>query len=500
MLANSIRNMSGAAIPALINIFTIPFIVRALGNESYGAFTLIAAIIGYFALLDVNVTSGSVKYVAEHNARGEHEELLEVISFGALMYLAIGLVGAASIYLFAAPLTSRVFAVAPQLQPLFTSTLQVAALGFFLTQMQVYLNSIPQSLQRYDVTAVLEVLFGIGVPLGSVALLWGGYGLFAMVVFRVAASAVNVLFLLLVIRRLIPRFSWVRPSKLVARKLASFSGYSYLSRIAAVTYNHADKLVIGALVSMTELTYFTVPSTLVNRLLGLTFRMGSVLYPVASELDALGDHGQLEKVYLSATRYLNYINTYFVMMVSLFAYQILYWWLGERFAANGRWIMIIMALSMLLDSFTNLPSLLNDGLGHPKLTGMFAVARAAISLVLTLVLTKALGIVGAALSHLIASALLSTAFLIAVHRKTVPFPLGRLVSHGYLPSFFAAAPCAALAFLLVSPRGTDLWQFLALLTLVSLLYFLLGALLIIEPAHRHKINLRCKRLLGQPAL
>lgn len=496
MLANSIKNMAGAAIPAVINVITIPFIVKALGNESYGAFTLISSIIGYFTLLDVNVTSGSVKYVAEHNAKGEHRELLEVISFGGLMYIAIGFIGAVSIYVFTNTLTEHVFAISGELKPLFTSTLQVAALGFFLTQLQVYLNSIPQSLQRYDVTAVLEIIFGIGVPLGSVVLLWLGYGLWAMVVFRVIASAANVLFLLLTIRRLIPDFRWVRPSNVVSRKVASFSGYAYLSRIAAVTYNHADKLIIGALISMSELTYYTIPSTLINRLLGLTFRMGCVFYPVASELDALGDHEKLGRIYLSATRYLNYINTYFVMIICLFAYQILYWWLGDKFAVNGRWIMIVMALSMLLDSFTNLPSLLNDGLGYPKLTGMFAVTRAVISLALTLVLTQRLGIIGAALSHLIASALLSIAFLIVVHRKTVPFSLRRLVEHGYLTTAFIAALCGVPAFFLVSQRTSDWFKFLVTAGLVTLLYFVLGAVLIIEPVHRSMINLRWKRLLG----
>lgn len=495
MLANSIRNLAGAAIPAALSIVTIPLIVKALGDESYGAFTLISSIIGYFALLDINVTSGSVKYVAEHNAKGERQELLEVINFGGLMYVAIGFIGAAAIFYCAEPLTTHVFAISRQLTPLFISTLHIAALGFLVSQLQVYLNSIPQSLQRFDVTAALEIIFGIGVPLGSIGLLWLGYGLWEMVVFRVAASAVNVLILLVVVGRLIPDFHWVWPSGLVARKLAAFSGYSYLSRIAAVTYTHADKLIIGALVSMSELAYYAVPATLVNRLLGLTFRMGSVLYPVASELDARGDHANLERIYLSATRYLNFINTFFVMAVSLFAYQILYWWLGETFAVQGRWIMIMMALSMLIDSFTNLPSLLNDGLGHPRITGVFAVIRALAGLVLTLALTKLMGIAGAALSHLIASTLLSVIFLVFVHRRTLPVSLGRVIVHSYLPTALIALLCCALAYVLSTLQTFDGTHFIVSATLVSASYFALGAILILEPERRSQILRQCKLLL-----
>jgi O-antigen/teichoic acid export membrane protein len=497
VFANSIRNLAGAAIPAAINLVTIPFIVRALGDNSYGALVLITSIIGYFSLLDINVTSGSVKYVAEHNALGERQELLEVISFGGLIYVFIGVAGAALIYLFAEFLTSHVFAIPFQLRGLFVSTLRVAAFGFFVAQMQIYLNSIPQSFQRYDITAILEVSFGIGVPFGTVALLWLGAGLWGTVLFRVVASTINVLLLLAILYRLIPNFHWVRPSNYIARKVASFSGYAYLSRIAAVTYNHADKLIIGALVNMSELTYYSVPSTLVNRLFGLTFRMGSVLYPVASELDALGDHNKLESIYLTATRYLTYVNTFFALIITIFAYQILYWWIGKEFAMQGKWVMIALTLAMLMDSVTNLPSLFNDGLGYPKRTGVFAFVRAICSLPLTFFLTRAFGFVGAALSHLIASIISTMIFLVYVHQRSIPVTLGRVLVHGFFPSALVAIFCWALVLSLTSPESQSLIQFLVSASVVTVVYIAAGMILIVEPAHKRQIYQLLKRLIGQ---
>jgi len=494
MFANSIRNMLASAIPALVNLCTIPYIVKALGGESYGAFTLIGSIIGYFSLLDINVTSGSVKFVAEHDAKGEKRELFEVISFGGTIYLLIGIIGSSALFFFAESLISYVFNVSAQQNELVTLTLKIAAVGFFLNQIQVYLNSIPQSLNRFDITSVLEIFFGIVVPLFSVLLLWLGYGLREMVTFRVAASGLNVLLLLWIITRLIPDFRWVWPSKVMTRKLASFSGYAYLSRIAAITYNHADRLVLGSLVSMTELTYYTVPSTLVNRLLGLTFRIASVFYPLASKMDALGDHEQLERLYLSATRYLNYINTFFVLVLSLFAYQILSWWLGDEFARSGRWIMVTMSLAMLFDSFTNLPSLLSDALGYPRITGMFTITRAAVALGLTIVLTKKLGIFGAALSHLIAFSLSSVLFLFFAHRKVVPVRFGRLLMHSYLPTVLIAAFCVVLFLALKYPLDSFGYNPILAAPAVVATYLLFGLIVILKPEHRGEIFQRCRNL------
>jgi O-antigen/teichoic acid export membrane protein len=497
IFANSIRNLAGAAIPAAINVVTIPFIVRALGDNSYGALVLITSIIGYFSLLDINVTSGSVKYVAEHNALGERQELLEVISFGGLIYVFIGAGGAALIYLFAESLTNHVFAIPVQLRGLFVSTLKVAAFGFFVAQIQIYLNSIPQSFQRYDITAILEVSFGIGVPVGTVALLWLGTGLWGTVLFRVVASTINVMLLLAILYRLIPNFHWVRPSNHIARKVASFSGYAYLSRIAAVTYNHADKLIIGTLVNISELTYYSVPSTLVSRLFGLTFRMGSVLYPVASELDALGDRKKLESIYLTATRYLTYVNTFFALIISLFAYQILYWWIGKEFAIQGKWVIIALALAMLMDSLTNLPSLFNDGLGYPKRTGVFAFARAIFGLPLIFIMTRAFGFVGAALSHLIASTISMVVFLVYIHRRSIPVTLSRVLIRGFFPSALTAIFCWVLVFCLTSPESQSLIQFVISASAVTVVYAAVGMILIVEQAHKRQIYQRLKRLTGQ---
>ena len=488
MIGASVRNMAGAAIPAIVNIFTIPYIVRSLGNEGYGAFALIASIVGYFSLLDINVTSGSVKFVAEHNAKGERQELCAVVTLSCLIYFFIGIIGLFGIFFSADFITGHLFTISVQQRALVSSTLQLAAIGFFIAQIQVYLNSIPQSLNRYDISALFEVIFGIGVPLGTVFLLWLGFGLHGVVAFRVAASAVNVLFLVLVIKRLIPDFRWITPSNAVVRKVSSFSGYAYLSSIAAVTYAHADKLIIGSLVGVAEVTYYAVPATLVNRLLGLTYRLGSVLFPVASELDARGEHERLGRLYLSATRYLTYINTFVVLIISLFSFQILRAWLGEQAAVHGQWIMVTIALSMLMDSLTNLPSFLNDGLGFPKITGSLAAARAVTGLVLGYVLTRELGIFGAALAHLISSLLLVSIFLVLVHRTTVPVSLGKIIVGGYLPSAVIAMVCGALGWALGASRDLSWMQAIGVSVLVSLLYILLGAVIVLEPVHRQSIK------------
>jgi O-antigen/teichoic acid export membrane protein len=289
------------------------------------------------------------------------------------------------------------------------------------------------------------MVFGTGVPLLTVAVLMLGYGLFEVILLRVVASALNCAILWRCIRRLLPALAWRKPGAAIRRELLGFSAYSFLSRFAGLSYAYADKLIIGALVGVTGLAYFTVASTLANRILSLTFRLSGVLFPAASALAARGELERLRTLYLKASRYVVFINASVLVLVAVFSYQILYYWMNPQFARAGQVVLAVMALSQFIDSLTSLPSLVNDGMGHPRVSGMFALARAAFGLVVVWIGVDGWGIVGAAWGHLIASVLLTCAFLLAVHGRTVPARMKDLLRQAYLPSVFGVGLVALLA-------------------------------------------------------
>ncbi len=445
LVSNAWANLLGAAVPALVMLGTVPLVVKGLGEANYGVYSLITAIVGYFAVIDINVTAGSVKYIAEHNARGDDAKIAETFSFGLATYLVIGLLGACGLFLGADWFVTRVFPVPPRLVAEAAATLELAALGFLLGQLQNYLNSVPQSLMRYDISSRVEMAFGTLVPLATVGVLMLGYGLFEVILLRVAASSLHCLMLWRAIRGLLPGLAWRWPGTRIRGELLGFSAYSFLARFASLSYAYADKLIIGALVGVTGLAYFTVAATLANRVLGLTFRLSGVFFPAASALAARGELARLDQVYVKATRYVVYVNAAILVLVAVFAHQILGYWMNEDFARHGAVVLAVMALAQFVDSLTNLPSLVNDGMGHPRVSGMFALGRAACGLLIVWIGVAGWGIDGAAWGHLAGSLLFTTAFVLYVHGRTVPTSLARLLSQGYAPGLAGVALVAIAA-------------------------------------------------------
>lgn len=430
LLRNSLWNLSGSALPMLVALATVPLLIRSLGVEGYGIVTLVASVIGYFAVFDVNLTAGSIKYLAENHAAGDRERFAETFWFGALFYGVLGLLGALAVFVGAGLLVARFFHVSPAAHDATVLAFRIGALGFALTQIENYLLVVPQALQRYDRSAQSEAFFGITVNLASVGAAIGGWGIAGVIAARVAVSGLNILYLAWLIHSfklgLAPRW----PRREVRSALTSFSAYAYLSKIASTLHQHADKLIVGALAGPVALAFYTVPVTLAGRILGLTYRLSSVIYPRASALAASGRLGELRPLYLGAMRYITYINLAALGLIMLAGDEFLRRWVGAAFVQQGYPVLVLMTVALLIDSMTNIPSLVNDALGHPRVTGRFALANGVFGVALVYLGTSVDGIVGAAIGHLLASLTLGVIFLLFVHGRTVPISLAETFRGG----------------------------------------------------------------------
>jgi len=433
LLHNSLWHAAGAAVPALVALATVPMLVGALGIAGYGWLTLVTSIIGYFGALDINLTSGAIKYLSEAHATGNKRRISQVFWFSSGFYGALGLVVCLAIGFFAEPLAELFGQIAPGERPGVIMALRIGAVGFAIVQMQSVLMSVLQALQRYDLSARSEMVFGVAANVISVIVALAGHGLEAIVLTRVVVSALNCIYLIWQVRVLGVPLAFVMPDREVRQALLSFSAYSYLSKLASTLHQHGDKLIVGALGGPVAVTLYTVPITLAGRVLGMTSRLSSVIFPHASALAATSRIDQLRPTYLGAIRHITYLNFVVCAAMVLGGDEFLRHWVGEPFMADGYRVLVLMAFALLADSLTNIPSLVNDALGHPRISGFFALVRGISGLAFVYIGMSTFGIVGAATAHLLTAMLLSTAFLLYVHGRTVPIGLSETVRDGGQP-------------------------------------------------------------------
>lgn len=470
LLRNSLWNLSGVALPSIVALATVPVMIHGLGLEGFGIVTLIGSVIGYFGLLDVNLSAGAIKYLSQYHTQKDGARFAQTFWFGAAFYGTLGLVGGAAIWLCAPMALEQLFKVSDAARADTLLALQVAALGFLMSQMQSYLLIVPQALQRYDRSAQGEILFGIIGNLAAAGAAAGGAGIAGVIGARVAVNALNIAWLVRVLRALQVPLAPAWPARDVVRSMSHFSAYAYLSRLATLFHQHGDKLIIGTIAGPVALAFYTVPTQLAGRVLGLSYRLSSVIFPRVSALAAGGEQAQLRTMYLDASRLLTYLNLSVLGMIVLVGDEFLRRWVGAEFVTPGYPVLVLITLALMVDSLTNIPSLITDGLGQPRVTGRFALARGLVGLVLVYAGTRAAGIEGAAVAHLASSALMTSLFLAYVHGRTVPVSFGDAWRLALFPSL--GVGCGGVLLMLaikpVMPETTAGAALLALLSLLTL--------------------------------
>ena len=430
LIRNSLWNVTGSALPAIAALASVPLLIGALGVRDFGIVTLVSSVIGYFAILDMNLNAGAIKYLAQNHAAGDRRRFAETFWFGAMFYGGLGLVGAVLIHGAGGWIVSAVFDLPRETQSASVLALEIGALGFALGQMQGYLLVVPQALQRYDRSAQSEAIFGVLVNVATVAAALAGGGVPGVIAARVLVSGLNVLYLIVLIRSLKLGLGLAWPGPNVRNELTRFSAYAYLSKLATTLHQHGDKLIIAALAGPVALTFYTVPVTLASRILGLTYRLSSVIYPMTSALAASARLHELRPIYLGTIRYVSYINLVALGVIVLAGDEFLRHWVGEAFVAQGYPVLVLITVALLFDSLTNIPSLVNDALGHPDISGRFALMRGVLGLSLVYLGAHVAGIIGAAIAHLLSATVMTAWFLLFVHGRTVPISLNDTLANG----------------------------------------------------------------------
>ena len=495
--SNALSKLLGGVLPSLTMLLTVPVLIHGLGQSSYGLLVVISSLTGYLSILDINLTASSIKFLAEAQARRDGDLAKQVLSFCLAFYGAIGLGGALLMYFCAGPLVH--WLVDPSLYAFADArrVVQISAIGFALGQLFSFLLSVPQALQRYDLSSKIEVANGVLVPLATAGMVLLGGQLLSVVWLRNLASLLCCVALTALVRRLIGEwtFRWPRPA--LRKQMLGFSGFAYLSRLASLSYQQSDKLILAAVLGVKLVVYYAVPVMLANRVLGSTYRLTQVIFPISSALLAQGRIEAVRDLLLENTRYVFAINAAAVSLIALLARWFLTAWLGRDFAEQGQLILILVAVDALIDSLTNAASLVTDGSGRTRVTGLFAISRASVGLLGLYVGAKLGGALGVVISMLLVSCVATAAFLRFFSRHVVPVPAATFLRVSILPGLgLAAIGLTVGGTVMFALRGVGMGPGLAPLvagaasTLVMAAGFWLG---VVSAEHRQRLVLRFRR-------
>jgi O-antigen/teichoic acid export membrane protein len=447
VFVGTVSNLLGQGVIVICSLALVPVIVHRVGATDYGILVLATAIASFLYLLDVGISAGLVKYVAEYAARSEYDEGARMVGAATWLYTLIGV----AVCIVGVGLAL----VLPALLGLHGHTQRVVPAVAMLTALDVGISlpsiapiALLRGLQRFSLVNGIAsggAIIGAGLTVGAL-LLGGG------IVGVAAAAAVSDLIMFAisfgVIRRVAPELTGriFRPDRQRARRLMRFSSSVAVISVAGTLQRRTDAIVIGAALPVRLVTPYNFAQRLAEGTRIATEQFVKVVLPVATEIGVARDRVLLRGLFLTATRLTVAIALAVALPLIVLGGSILALWVGSQYGKYGD-LVAILAASAVFDLVAWTAGSVLQGIERHQRLAWIALGTGITNLLVSVALVGAFGVEGVAVGTLVASVGATVLFVLPYAARTLGISLSDLGREVFVR---LVVPGAAFAAILVA--------------------------------------------------
>lgn len=418
---NTLYNLLGYGIPILVAIIIIPQLIDGLGVERFGILNLVWIVIGYFSFFDFGIGRTLTKIIAEKLGSNRFEEIPPIFWTSFIIMLLVSAVVTFCLILFIPSLVENVFIITKKLQEESLSTFYVLAISIPIITTTAGLRGVLEAYQKFGIINVIRVILGIFTFLGPLICLLFVNSLFWIVVVLIVVRIgiwISYLYQCLKINPDIR--NEIKFSSSLLSPILKLGGWITVANLVAPFMIFSDRLLIGALVSATAVTYYATPYEVVTKLLLIPGALVVVLFPVFS-----ASHGSnpefSKKLFVTGTKFIFMILYPAILLIVTFAHEGMYLWLGTKFADNSSLILQLLAIGVILNSLAAIPFNFFQGTGKPYIPALINLIELPFYFLVLWIVIKEWGIIGAASIWLIRIILDTIILFFIVQKKAKIF-------------------------------------------------------------------------------
>ncbi len=259
ILLNTLSSYGRDIVDTLAFLILIPFIIKTLGNESFGLWSLIWSFLAIFELADFGFAASVIKYVADSRGRGDMNRLQKIVCTLFWIYVVLGFVvmaGVAATLIF----FNRLFQIPADQQSMASAVLIILGVRSALYLPLGMFRGILVGFQKmsiangYKVAASLVYLAAVLIllsitpdirVLAAVNMVTGVLPMFAMMIHST---------------RIMPGLS-LNPryfDRKLVRELTSFSLYFSFTQISGMIATRADALIIKLFLPLESVGIYSI--------------------------------------------------------------------------------------------------------------------------------------------------------------------------------------------------------------------------------------------------
>lgn len=416
---NTVLNLVGLGTPVILAFLSIPLLIKGIGTDRFGVLSIAWMVLGYFSLFDFGIGRALTKTVAEFLGDKRDAEIPVLVWTGTLIMLLLGLIGGLVVAITAQPMVDQWLKIPAHLRAEALPSFYLLALSIPVVISTAAFRGVLEAYQRFDITNAIRIPMGAISYLGPLAVLPFSNNLYHIVLFlvigRTLTWAVHVYFCLRAVPSLRRRIAYDRR---LVKPLLVFGSWMTVSNIISPLMTYLDRFFIGAILSVTAVAYYTTPYEAVMKLTIIPDALSAVLFPAFATL-YVQNRANAAQVYERGMKALFALLFPLVLLVVVFAQDLLGFWIGAEFASKCYRVAQLLAIGVLVNSLARVPFLAIQSAGRPDLTAKAHLVEFPIFVGVLYLLTSQYGIVGAAVAWLLRASV-DAIVLFTISRKFVP--------------------------------------------------------------------------------
>jgi O-antigen/teichoic acid export membrane protein len=465
---NWILNLVGQALPLVVALPTMPYVIRGLGTERFGILSIAWVLLSYTTALDLGLGRATTKFAAEYLGRGEHDKLSGIVWTSVWAQAVLGSVGTAVAAAVTPLVVDRLLKISASLQYETKISFFILAASLPIVLIGNVYRGLLEAGQRFDLVNCVRIPANASIfllPALAVPLRLGLPGILSLLV--VARLGATVTYLILCLKQFPTLRRGLEGNRNVIRTLLVYGGWVTVSNAISPLMTYLDRFFIGAMVSMTAVGYYTAPYEAVSRTTILAGSLTATIFPAFSSLDASGSQERLEELCERSVKSLLLALGPILILVICFAREILSIWLGPEFAARGTFVLQVLAVGTLINSLAYIPAWLLQAVGRPDLGAKFHLLELPLYIGALVYLLPRMGIGGAALAWT-ARVFLDAVLLFVASYKLNCMRFSEFARDGFLKTIAALTLFCGLLVLLVSSSWPYVMQSVFSIILLAL--------------------------------
>lgn len=416
---NTSLNIAGHLVPMAVAILAIPILVRELGTERFGILSLVLVTIGYFGLFDLGLSRALTQVIAREVEAERLRELPSTVWTAMAVALGIGSIGAVVVAALAPVIVTDVFRIPTALTGEATNAVYALALCLPIVASSAGLQGILAAHHRFGLINAVSIPMGVLGLLGPVAAAAFTNDLAVAVLAIVVARFAGWAAYAVICARIypLPRRG-ERWNRSALSPLLRFGGWLTITNVVGPIMVYADRFMIGAMLSMTAVSYYAAPYDVVTRMWVVPAALLAVLYPAFARSASVDRAETAKLVRLGVSAVFQILFPVTLVLVT-FAPEALDLWLGPDFAMNSTRIVRWLAAGVFLNCLAQVPFVALQGIGRPDVAAKVHVLELPLYLATFWWCVANWGLEGAAIAWVIRVAV-DTVVLFGLSLRWVP--------------------------------------------------------------------------------